>query len=292
MRQSIQSYRFLSFSVLLTFLVVIFACDTREAIAKSQRGFLGVNVEEMTPSMRKEMKIDNRSGLLVTNVIHRSPADDAGIREEDVIVKYDGKTVDVIDNFVLLVRNTEPKSTVKVDIVRDGEDRQIEVTIGKKRRNSWSHSWHGDVSAPHIAWFGRPQLGVRVHELNDGLAEYFNGVKGGGVLILNVLEDSPAEKAGFKAGDVITKIDEEIVASPDELIEALSNYDAGEEVAVEYIRKGKKETATVQLEENAHFGENLFHKFMPKVEVHGFDKGRLREEIRVITRDRHGDVEI
>ena len=280
----------------MAFLAIIFAYDTPEAMAKSKRGFLGVTVEEMTPSMRKENNVSNRSGLLVIQVIHRSPADDAGIREGDVIVKYDGKEVGVIDDFVLMVRNTEPENNVKIDIVRDGEDKQIEVVIEKKRRRgNRFYSWHGDEHAPHAIWLGRPQLGVKVHELNTELTEYFDGTENG-VLVLSVTEDSPAEAAGIKAGDIIIKIDNEIVESYEELIEILSDYDGGEEVELEYIRKGRTETATVTLEENSHFSENFFHRFAPKVEIHGFDHdqldGKIQDKIRVILGGREGDMEI
>lgn len=290
MRQSVPSHRYLSVSFMLLFVMLIFACDNQEAVAKSKRGFLGVTVEEMTPTMLKEMNIGSRSGLLITKVIHRSPADDAGIREDDVIIKYDGNAVDVIDDFILLVRNSAPESSVKIEVVRDGEEKQFEVTIDRKRRNRWSHSFPGGNGAAVFA-FGRPQMGVQVHELSEELSAYFNGVESG-VLVLAVNEDSPAEKAGFKAGDVITKIDEEAVETPADLIDLLSDYEDGEEATVEYVRQGKTATATVTLEDGHKFSNSFFHRFAPDVDDITRHYKRNAPEVKILRHYSDGYTEI
>jgi serine protease Do len=228
------------------------------AIEKTKKGWLGVSVQELTPSLRETMKVGNRSGLLITDVVRDSPADDANLREEDVLLSFDGKSVERTDNFTQLVRNTPPDKKVKVKILRNGEERELEVTIGARKSgaSARSFSWSGSGShSPDVFWMGnRAHLGVQVQDLNRDLAPYFKVEEKSGVLILSVSKDSPAEKAGLKAGDVITRLDEEKITDADDLITALRDYEEGDKVNVEYVRQGKSATAAVEFEnmENSH----------------------------------------
>ncbi len=236
-------------------LVIVIAVNFYTALAagKTEKGWLGVSVEEMTPSLRDDYKLGERSGLLVNQVFENSPADVAGLREDDVIVKYDGVALEKQDEFSKLVRQTPPGESVTILIVRDGQEKQISVEIAKRKiRVSSPAYWGGE----HFAFrLDRPRLGVQIHELSEDLAPYFKVEKNSGVLISEVKEDSPAEAAGLKAGDVITKIDDEKISNPEDIFDALENYAAGDKVAVEYIRKGAATKVEVELEEDG------FHEF-------------------------------
>ncbi len=111
---------------------------------------------------------------------------------------------------------------------------------------------------------GRPQLGVQVHDLNGDLAEYFKVNRDDGVLIIEVTEDSPAESAGLKAGDVITRIDDEKISSHEDLIETLEDYEDGDVTSVQFVRKGKTQKVEVELEgsdfHNLHFGSGMHER--------------------------------
>lgn len=224
------------------------------ALAKPKGGWLGVRVAEMTPSMREDFSLGNRFGLLVVDVERDSPADDAGLREDDVILSFDGQATDQVTPFTAAVRRTQPGTAVKLKIFRDGNERELQVDIGRRRRHDFgSMSWGtNDFSFG----FGGPLLGVQVVTLNGDLAPYFDRKEGEGVLITDVTEDGPAQEAGLKAGDVITKVDETEVSDRNELVETLSEYEAGDEVTIEFVRKRKTESVAVTLEEddNFHFG--------------------------------------
>lgn len=286
MFQSGKSIHFLSVPVLFAVLFMLFACETGEIQAKTKKGWLGVSIRELTPSMRDELKLGNRSGLLITNVVPESPADDAGLREDDVIIKYDGKSVEKIDAFVELVQNTKPETSLKIEIVRNGESKAVEATIAKKRSRSWHAFGFGDEGGKFVFLSDRPRLGVQVHKLNEDLEEYFPGTETGGVLVLDVVKDGPAEKAGLKAGDVIQKVDGEKVDSPDELMEQLANYDKDDVVNVEYIRKGVAGKTDVTLEKPVEIGSGDFERFMPgthpRLEWHNFNHDRGIEDMKVI----------
>lgn len=290
-------YRFLSVPVLLAVFLMLFACETGEVQAQSQKGWLGVSVRELTPSMRDELKLGDRTGLLITNVVPGSPADDAGLRDDDVIVKYDGKTVEKIDAFVELVQNTAPETSLKIDIVRDGENETVEATISKKKNQSWRYFGMGDEGGEVIFLDDRPRLGVQVHELNKDLAEYFQGAEAGGVLVLSVIEKGPAEKAGLKAGDVIQKVEDEKVDSPEDLMDVLANFEEGDVVTVEYLRKGAPGKTEVALEKPAEIGSRDFKRMIPRfhpgLEWHHFDHNRGIENMKIIIENSSkGNIEI
>lgn len=283
MRKHIFSKKTLNY--LLIVAAFIFAIQSQsQAQSRSKKGWLGVGIQEMTPSMSKNYKLGNRSGLLITSVVEKSPADDAGLWEDDVILTFNGKSVEFSEEFSRTVSKTERGTKVKLLIMRDGKEKQIEVTIGKKRRRH-SFAWSDDNNFQFF--MGRPQLGVQVHELNGDLAEYFKVNKDDGVLIIEVTEDSPAEAAGLKAGDVITMINDEKISSHEDLIEALEDYDDGDVASVQFVRKGKTQKVEVELQgsefHNLHIGSGL-HKGM-RLHVPNAPRIEIAPEMRFKFRD-------
>jgi len=284
----------LAFFVVFSGLLFVSLRDSN-AVEKTKKGWLGVSVQELTPSLRETMKVGNRSGLLITDVVEDSPADDANLREEDVLLSFDGKTVEKADDFTQLVRSTPPDKKVKVKIMRNGEERELEVTIGARKSDASarSFSWSGSRS-PNVFWVGnRAHLGVQVQDLNRDLAPYFKVEEKSGVLILSVSKDSPAEKAGLKAGDVITRLGEEKITDADDLVAALRDYEDGDKVNVEYVRQGKSATAPVEFEntENSHGfqffapeGRKMRLPEKSKIRLQRFDDGDGDAEILL---DRH-----
>ena len=193
------------FLVLGTFLVLAAAgCSaSRQADRSGTRsGYLGVNVEKLSLEDKKELHVD--FGVLVVDVIEDGPADRADFREDDVIQFYNGSKIKKPEDLISRVRKTRPRTTVKISLVRDSKTMETAVEIGRKR--------FPDIvlSGPQAREFrmaGRvsPFLGVRMQEINADLADYFNVEEGQGVLVVEVEDDSPAQKAGIKAGDIIVQ---------------------------------------------------------------------------------------
>lgn len=267
-----------AFFVIFGALLFVVLRDSK-AVEKTKKSWLGVSVQELTPSLRDAMKVGNRPGLLITNVVDNSPADDANLREEDVLLAFDGKTVEKADDFVRLVRNTPPDKKVKIKILRDGEEREIEVTLEARKTASspraFAYSWSGDRR--NFIALGRPRLGVQVQELNKDLAPYFKVEEKSGVLVLDVTKDSPADKAGLKAGDVITKIDGEKITDADDLISALRDYEEGDEAAIEYVRQGKTATVQAALESSGDHGFHIWGPDRQKIRIRNFGSGNWRD---------------
>lgn len=259
-----------------------------------KRGWIGVSVQELTPSLRDAMELGNRSGLLINEVVANSPADDAGLREEDVLLEFNGKKVERVDRLSELVRDTEPRTEVQVKIFRDGEEKTLSLTVGRLRtRGAGVYSFGGGDNVFMLN--RRAMLGVQVHDVNEDLAPYFNVGKNEGVLILKVEEDSPAEAAGLKAGDVIVKIDGDNVRDYEEMIDILSYYEDGEKADIEYIRKGKNQQVAVELHardnnawglslpEGRHFNWRFFERDGKRIHV-------KPPEVRHRIRDSRDDV--
>jgi S1-C subfamily serine protease len=262
------------------------------AMEKTKKGWLGVSVQELTPSLRETMKLGNRTGLLITNVVENSPAADANLKEEDVLLSFDGKAVEKAGDFVDLVRNTPPDKKVKVKIFRNGEERELEVAIGARRTESspraFAYNW-GD--GQNVFVLGRPRLGVQVQELNKDLAPYFKVEEKGGVLVLDVTKDSPADKAGLKSGDVITRVDDEKITDADDLIAALKEYEEGDKVDIEYVRQGKAAKAQAELENPEDHGFHIWGPDRERIRIRSFGPDNWRDaEIMVPELRQHFDV--
>lgn len=259
---------------------MIAAIQSVWAKESSKKAWLGVQIQELTPSLRESFKLGDKTGLLITEVVENSPADDANLREEDVIIEFAGQPVERAEAFTKLVRGSEPGKEVKVVVMRDGARKEIMVTLAaRKTSKSYSYAWGGEP----MRFFGpHPQLGVQAHELDADLAAYFSVKENEGALVLKVFEGAPAEKAGIKAGDVITKIDDESIDDPDDLVRALADYEEGDEITVTYVRHGKTTTAKATLEES----DSGFHFFQApgkeRIRMRKFDGGdddALRHEL-------------
>src|SRR5579872_5369908 len=206
-----------------------------------QRGssYLGVGVIEITSERARDLHLKDEYGVEVRCVDGESPAAKAGLREGDVVLEYNGQKIEGGEQFMRLVRETPAGHTVKLSVWRAGAIQSVAVAIGQRPPGSFDFDENGhvlsmppmpaippmppvpmvgpvppiripDIPRAFMTWRS-PMLGIESESLNSQLAEYF-GVKEG-VLVRSVTRDSPAEKAGFKAGDVIVKINGEKVRS-------------------------------------------------------------------------------
>jgi len=246
-------------SVLATLTVLSVAVESTEAGIKG--GWLGVRIETVDEDVQDDWNLNVSEGVLVTSVSLNSPADESGIKRGDVILKYEGKTVNSADQLQEFVRKTPPEEEVKIMVNRDGNIKEFKVLIGRVKRFSLNRSGrnHGFSFLTRNDEGG--YLGVDTYNLTEGLREYFKVEEDEGVLVINVVEDSPAEKAGFKSGDVIIKVGRRIIEGSRELQKAISRYDPDETVEIVYVRNKKKSKKKVKLGDRADYETDEFRFF-------------------------------
>lgn len=217
-------------------------------IGSSGGSFLGVGIKDVETDRAKALKLKEEAGVEVTRVDENSPAEKAGIRTGDVILEYNGQRVEGIEQFSRLVHETPAGREVKLGVFRNGANQTIVAKIGTRRASTVVPFDLGNISVripdiPHTFMGWRNSLlGVDVESLDGQLAEFF-GVKDG-VLVRSVTSGSAAEKAGIKAGDVITRVDDSKVASASDLTSRLRSF-RGKSVPVVVQRDHKEVTVSV-----------------------------------------------
>lgn len=221
-----------------------------------QRGRLGVMVQDVTPEIKKEKDLSVASGVLVTDVVDESPADNAGIEDGDVIVKFGDRQIENGNDLIRAVKKVKP-GDVQIELVRKTEHKTVTATF-KKSRAGESYSFNFTPPAMpklprmnfHWRSFGENTLsGMDVQELSKQLADYFESPNHHGVLVTDVDDGSEAEKAGVKAGDVIVKVNDETVRNLDDLRDGL-NDTKDHEANLTVIRKGKTMNLKLHVEED------------------------------------------
>ncbi len=219
-------------------------------------GYLGVSTQDMTRRLAKSMDVKTTEGALVNEVMDDSPAEGAGLKEEDIIVEVDGKKVGDSDELRDVVRKIVPGTKVDVVVMRKDERTTLAATIDKVppgRSYSYSYSMPPMPRIPRMPrmdiqiFSNTAQLGMTISSLNKQLGKYFEAPDGKGVLVQEVESDSKAEKAGFQAGDVITKIGDERIEDVQDVTHSLRDYKEGDKANVEIVRKGARTTLTLEV---------------------------------------------
>jgi serine protease Do len=168
-------------------------------------GWLGVTVQDLNEDMAKFFGLAGKSGALVAKVLKDSPAQKAGIKESDVIKQFGPKPVSNVKELLGAVGKAEVGGRVKVTVIRDKKEVELEVTIGPRPPDD--EEAVGEEKA-HGAW-----RGVSVEAISAETSRRFRIEAKAGVVVVDVAPDSPADEAGIMPGDVIVEINRTPVAT-------------------------------------------------------------------------------
>lgn len=157
------------------------------------RGWLGVMIQKITPDLAESFNLDRTEGALVGDVIPNSPAEKAGIKRGDVIVKFDKEEVRTMEALPKIVGNTQPGKAVKVEIIRDGKKKVLDVTIAVLKDEEMK------VAA-------LDPMGIQVQDITPDIAQSLNLDKVEGVLVSDVTPGEAGGEAGLKRGDIISEV--------------------------------------------------------------------------------------
>lgn len=245
---------------------------------------LGVMVNDLSADELKTLG-SAPGGVRIEEVDQESPAAKAGLREGDIVIEVDGDRVRSARQFSRLIQETPAGRSVALGIVRDGQRQSISVTpearafglgwdsdrierdFGRSLREleprlreieprlrEFRYNGPMDFNFDLVPGWSSPRsrLGVQLEELTPQLAEYF-GAKTGGVLVSSIHSGSPAEKAGLKAGDVITSINGDAVRDSEDVIDELRAVE-GQDVTIGILREKKESSVKATLEARPRTG--------------------------------------
>jgi len=235
--------------------------DDVQVVVGSGHGWLGAGISEVTPDKVKEFKLPAERGVVLGKIVPDSPAAKAGLKENDVVTEVNGQRVEGTEQFRRMIREIPAGRTAQLTVWRDGRSQTLSVTIGKAEPH-----FNTSIVSPGTFAFnmpdmshlnelmdfgpgfgGRPRLGIDAEDLEGDFGNYFGAPEGEGVLVRGVFSDSPAAKAGLKAGDVITTVDGDRVHSVGELREKLVEKRSEKSIKLGLLRNKAPLTLSVEM---------------------------------------------
>jgi serine protease Do len=227
-------------------------------VFSGSRSYLGIGVvDDMTEERAKALGLKEPQGVEVTSVSEDSPAAKAGIKQGDVILEFNGQHVEGGAQFVRMVQETPAGRKAEMQVWRNNSKLAVTAIIGSRQERAFVFALPNVTpfppeppmmpDTPHDMFSWRSTvLGVETEGLNSQLADFF-GVKEG-VLVRAVTKGSAADAAGLRAGDVITKLDNQAVSSPRNITSLLRR--SGKNVTVTVVRNHKEITLNVKVARN------------------------------------------
>jgi serine protease Do len=228
------------------------------------RTYLGVNVAEVDTDRARELKLKEERGVEIKKVEPGSPAEKAGLKETDVVLEYNGQRIEGTESFIRMVRETPAGRAAKMQVSREGNVQTVTATLAQRKDTLFNAKTFTVPPVPpmppmppmpsfdvprSVQALRTPRVGLETESLSGQLADFF-GVKEG-VLVRSVDKDSPAEKGGLKAGDVVLKVDGQRVNRPRDVTDELRSSWDKKTVPVVVMRNKKEMTLNVELPERS-----------------------------------------
>ena len=197
---------------------------------KVTRGWLGVQIQDVDEGMAKALQLNGWNGAIISQVIKNSPAEDAGIEKQDVIIAVNGVKVDDSSNLKNLISSGRPHDKTKLTLIRDGHEKKLTVTLGIRP---------GEKELAETYRYGEKLfdiLGLRVETFENGDPKNLDYVNG--VIIVEVKKDSPASDNNINRGDIITEMGKTSIKEKNEYDLELESYSKGNTIMLRIVRNG------------------------------------------------------
>lgn len=199
---------------------------------KVVRGWLGVQISNITPDIAKMYGLDNTSeGVFIREVVKNSPAEAAGLQAGDIVLEVSGKKVRNATELSTLIGSSDPRTTVNLKVLRDGKEREFKVQLAEFPEEE-----------PQFAGGERrsvESLGLQVENVTLELRRRYDLRSNDGVVITSVAPTSLAARVGLQEGDVITRINRQNVRNIGEFNQVFANLKAGDPVVL-YVLRGER----------------------------------------------------
>ena len=193
------------------------------------RGWIGIGIQSVSREIREALDLPDRNGVLISSIVDDSPADDANLRRQDVIVSLNKRKVESMRGFRNKIASMPPGTEVEIGILRKGREKDIRITLGTLPDD--------EQPVARAEEIGRERLGIEVARINRELRRNFELGNRDGVVITGVDRRSPAATGGLRAGDVIIEINQEEIADVRDCNTALDGVNEGE-VALFLVERG------------------------------------------------------
>jgi serine protease Do len=244
--------------------------------------YLGVSGIDVTPDVAKFMKLNETKGFLVTDITSGSPADKAGIHGGDVLSDLNGTEVELGGDVITGIDNTTVRKiddilsyleaqkqvgdTTKLTIIRDGKPQEVNVILSDRSLSQAGQQLQSSLQQQ------KPSLGVSGVNINPEIAKAMNLTQTSGFLVVDIIAQGPADKAGLRGGfaisningtevelggDVITGIDNTTVRKIDDILSYFDTKNIGDIVILKVLRDNKAEDIAVTLGPHQNSDPNL-----------------------------------
>jgi serine protease Do len=194
------------------------------------RGYLGVGIQSITPDLAKALKLEERQGALVSEVVQGGPAAKAGIRQGDVIVGFNGESVKDSHDLPAVVAKTPVGEEATVTLRRDGKTQQMPVTVGKLPSER--------VTSEESGQAGQSQWGLQLQDVTPQMGRQRGLTEASGAMVVGVQPGSPAERAGLQRGDIIREVNRQPVQSVQDVRDALAKADTHDSLVL-LVKRGQ-----------------------------------------------------
>lgn len=304
------------FTILLIFIMgfsFAYCAQSEKEIKVEVKGDAGSGIGLVIKSLddKNKEKLDVEEGALVIKAIPETSAAEAGLQENDVVIEANGQKIETALQLNDIAEALKVGDKLSLKVIRDGEEKSFTTEVQEMKHGAYAFTMSdedghhafafselGDIdhdvhinAFPHdgakgFMWHSAGSdkkggyMGVELDNVNDQMKEYFE--VDNGALIKKVNEDSPAEKAGLKAGDIITKINDKKIEDVSDVVRTVNYYDPEDEVTVYFVRKGDSESADVVLGKKKLMRvKEKDHMIFISEDDAGEMKGQKRKQIKI-----------
>ena len=206
------------------------------------RSYIGVQIQPVNDTAAKALDLKSRNGALVANVIDDGPADNAGIETGDVIVEFDGIKIQSVDHLRNNVSSSKPDKYYNLSLIRNGKKKSFRVKLAKMPND--------DQLAISTQSESASELGIEVSSLNRMNRQEFDiKDKDTGVLVTQIFQNTPADDAGIRVGDLITRVGSRRCSSVKQFDDLVRNSKRRGMLMLHIKRDGNAQYVTLDLKE-------------------------------------------
>ncbi len=223
--------KYFSKTLILSLVVLVLAATP--LLAKS-KAYMGVFLSDLSAGDFEELGLKENYGVFIESIVEESPAEEAGLQAQDVILQVAGDKIYTVDQITKMLTTYEPDQVVKIKVMRDDKTKTIKLTLGKKKGKEVKKKAFLGVYMQNLSEKYRKKIGLEDHY---------------GVLIEKVVKDGPVQKAGMQNKDIILKIGEDKVYTSDQISQMLNYLKPEQQIKITAFRDKEYKTFDVILGE-------------------------------------------